>query len=169
MKEGVFMYRLRLRIATFGIAILICSGQTFAQSQPDRDTKQSGTYQTGTSQANPTTFKDKLIEMNYAEIQLGHLALMKAQNSSVRDFAEMVVSDQTKVLSRLQGMQTSSTSSSTTDSQADPTQSDTTDQTQIAGREKPDMPDTVDGSKLTRQHQETVDRLKQLSESQFDR
>jgi putative membrane protein len=149
------MYKLPLQIAIFGFVILICSGQTFA-------------YQTGTSQASPTTFEDKLVEMNYAEIQLGNLGTMNAQNPRVREFAETIVSDHTKAMSRLQGTQTSSTIS-TTDSQIDSTQTDIIDQTQIAGREKPDMPQTVDRSKLTREHQQTADRLNQLSGSQFDR
>jgi putative membrane protein len=162
------MYRLPLQVATLGVAILISSAHTSAQTQSqtqtqrDRDTR-SGTYQSGTSQANPTTFKDKLIEMNYAEIHLGHLAMMNSQNSRVRDLADMIVRDHTQALSRLQGTQTSSAAG-----QTDNTQSDT-DQAQVAGREKPNMSDTVDRSKLTREHQQTADRLSKLSGAQFDR
>ena len=141
------MQSFRAKLATLGIAIVICSGQGFAQSQ-----------------ANPTTFQDKLVEMNYAEINLAHLAMMNSRNPEVRDFAEKLARDHTQALDRIQGTdQTSALSDSDTDKTEPPS-----DQTQIAGREKPSMSESVDRSKLTREHQLAADRLSHLSGSQFD-
>jgi putative membrane protein len=100
----------------------------------------------------PQNFLDRAIEMNHAEIQLGRLAIDKAQNEQVMEFAHMIVRDHTAALKKLE---------------AEP---DTTGAPSTTRREKPDARmENVDRSVLTPEHQRTLDRLSRMSGPQFDR
>ena len=94
-----------------------------------------------------STFLNKAIEANAAEVQVGKLAQMKSQNPRVKDFAEMMVKDHSNALDRLNDVNTASGSGGT---RARGTQS-------------------ADRVTLSKQHQELRDRLSKLSGTDFDR
>jgi putative membrane protein len=51
-----------------------------------------------------TTFINKAIEMNYAEVELGRLAVSKAQNMRVKSYADMLVKDHSAALPKFQAL-----------------------------------------------------------------
>ena len=61
-----------------------------------------------------TTFLDKALEINEAEVQLGQLAGTKAQSAQVKTYAEMLVRDHSAALQRLQKLQPDSAPSTPT-------------------------------------------------------
>src|SRR5437867_2166576 len=91
------MHKFGLRAVICAFAIVLCVGYTFAQT-PSADAIRGS--QAGTS-ANPTSLPDKLVEMQIADIELGHIGVMKAQDPRVKDYAEMVIRDHTQALTRM--------------------------------------------------------------------
>src|SRR4051812_40407338 len=61
------------------------------------------------SQQSRNSFRDQAIEMNTAEVQIGHIAADKAQNSQVKNYAMMMIKDHTDALAKLQGNATGTT------------------------------------------------------------
>jgi len=136
----------------------------------------------GQDAADPGSFPERAIEMNRAGIQLAELAMQRAQDGLVKDFARTIVSHHMHVLQTLEGPQTTSstndpsatssgleTNDQISDDNADGAPAQSADQT--AGREKPDLitTTTITRSVLTLEHQQDLDRLSLLSDSQFDR
>jgi putative membrane protein len=76
----------------------------YGQSNTATQDRQSNT-KTGTNDA-----LAKLIEMNVAEVEAGKLAIGKAENAKVKDFAQMMVDDHTQALTKLRGLQGGQTS-----------------------------------------------------------
>src|SRR3990172_8040597 len=99
----------------------------------------------------------------------------KAEDMRVRDYAEMTVRPHTQMLNRLQGTtETTSTIGRTEDMRTESRQKpeDSTDQSGLqVEREKPSAmtADRMDRGMLTRDHQQALDRLENLSGEQFDR
>ena len=184
--------KIGLQFAALAMIAMIFTAQGSAQYQktkPDQtqDQKQDRNQadrDTRTGAKHPTTFHERAVEMNHAEIQLGHLAMEKTQDSRVKDYADMMARDHTQMLNRLQGTrETTSALGRTrdmgTDSRQKPAdsidpsdvQTDRTDGDQATKREKPGgmKADTFDRSMLTREHQRDLDRLENLSGAEFDR
>src|SRR5262245_15398590 len=51
-----------------------------------------------------TTFINRAIEMNYAEVELGRLAASKAQSTRVKTYADMLVKDHAAALPKFQAL-----------------------------------------------------------------
>jgi putative membrane protein len=83
----------------------------YTQSNPPQGgTPQTGTHRTHTGTYNTdTTAKStpiaKAIEVNEAEVELGKIALSKAENARVKDFASMMVKDHSDALNKLRALQ----------------------------------------------------------------
>ena len=115
-----FRNRMCTSLATFSSAVLICSMATFAQSSPGSMQQQPGaTQQPGSSQSQPGAmsqhpdmnsgsstaqapamdkmFVRKALEGGMAEVQLGQLALQKSSNDDVKQFAQKMIDDHTKL------------------------------------------------------------------------
>jgi predicted outer membrane protein len=86
-----------------------------------------------------TQFLTKAMEMNTAEVRMGELGIDKAQNSRVKDFAQMVVRDHNQSLDKIKQL--------------------------MADRGVKDTGNV----KLTPEDQRTYDRLSKLSGADFDR
>jgi putative membrane protein len=107
--------------------------------------------QTGTATHADNAFLKKAMEGSETEIELGHLAQTKAQDPRVKEFANMMITDHTQALNRLHdAMGTSPGSTYNKNKQTDPTRS--------AG-----------GIHLSKQDQQTKNRLSKLSGAEFDR
>jgi putative membrane protein len=90
-----------LMIALVGIVVCTLSLSAHSQSNTNPGGKsQNTTTKTGTDGA-----LTKAIEMNEAEVELGKIAVQKAENSRVKDFANMMVKDHTDGLMKLRGIQ----------------------------------------------------------------
>ena len=175
--------KIGVQFATLAIVAMIFSVQGLAQypkTRPEQtqDQTQERTQadrETRSQTKQPTTFYERAVELNQAEIQFGNLAMNKAEDMRVRDYAEMTVRDHTQMLNRLQGTtETTSTIGRTEDMRTESRQKpeDSTDQSALqVEREKPSAmtADRMDRGMLTRDHQQALDRLENLSGEQFDR
>jgi putative membrane protein len=98
------------------IAIVICAPGVsgYSQSSPPQGGK-DGRSQTTTSPQTGATRPDNsapgnaspiatLIEMNNAEVEVGKMASSKAQNSRVKQFAEMMVKEHTQALTKIRSL-----------------------------------------------------------------
>jgi predicted outer membrane protein len=104
------------------------------------------------------------MEANQAEIELGRLAESKAENPQVKDFAAMMVRDHTDALNRLREVPGAPTSNSTSSSA-------TTTTSGQGSRTKSQSSSTSSSGEiqLSKEHQQLLDRLQNLSGSNFDR
>jgi predicted outer membrane protein len=100
-------------------------------------------------------FLSKATEMNAAEVKLGELAMNKAQNAQVKDYAQMLVNDHNQALDKIMELRSERTITSV---------SATTDTRNSADihRNAADVP-------LMAEHQRTYQRLSALSGADFDR
>ena len=80
-----------LLIATFGY------GQN-----PPANTSPSTNSPTTRTNSTPSPFLNQVIEINHAEVELGHLASSKAADKRVKTFADMMVKDHSAGLKKLQ-------------------------------------------------------------------
>jgi len=164
---------IRIQLAMAALAGLVFLGPpTKAQSigtQPqnqrnDKDSKRS-----------PVTFWDRVIEMNRAEVQLGHLAMGKAQNTRVKEFAETMVVDHTKALLKLEDIRQMTDITGTMPKPNDGLriEGDTTGNDANGDRQKstvkPEILAHMNRAELTREHQQDLDKLARLSTVDFDR
>jgi predicted outer membrane protein len=98
-------------------------------------------------------FLSRAMEMNTAEIRIAELAMDKAQNPNIKDFAKMVIHDHNQALAKLRELRDMRLASSVTG--------------------KPDIDQKATKSvadvSLTPQSQQTLDRLSKLSGADFDR
>jgi putative membrane protein len=101
-------------------------------------------------------FINQALEANAAEIQFARMALNNAENVRVKEFAQMVLSDHTKVFERLCGLRDARMAFTTSNP----------NHTNAPGHHSTLKPDTL---QLTRQNQRTRDELAKLSGAQFDR
>jgi predicted outer membrane protein len=91
------------------------------------------------------------IELNAAEVRMGQLADMKAQNSRVKDYAQMLVRDHTESLNKANDLLNARLASAGVASKTAQTTKNAAD------------------VKLTPEHQHLYDRLSSLSGADFDR
>jgi predicted outer membrane protein len=99
------------------------------------------------AQAYPDNVRDQAIEINRAEILFAHLAMAKAQDSRVKNFAQTIARNNAKALGYLQGEEQTASSSS---------------------REKPLGPGRDTERRITPEHRQEADRLVNLSGPEFD-
>src|SRR5688572_3654813 len=145
-------------------------GQPSTPSQADRD--RTNTASTTTSSTS-TSFVGKAIEISSAEIQLGQLASRKAQNDRVKSFAQMMVKDHTDGLTKLQRLQESPrTSTSTTSNQPANSQNRETNTTADDKSTRDTTSPSATSSSmppLSTEHRQLMSRLEGMSGAQFDR
>jgi putative membrane protein len=103
-----------------------------------------------------TQFLNKAMEANLAELKLGEMAQMKAQNPRVKDFAAMVVKDHTMALDKMQMLLNERNTANAPGVKSGTTTKKTT---------------TMDWRqmKINTAHQQTYDKLSKLSGAEFDR
>src|SRR5215467_5082215 len=82
--------KIRVRLVLLGIGIFVLSARLSSVAA-------------GQQAADPSTFTERLIEMNRAEIQFSGIAMSKARDKSVADFAETVVRAHGVSLHKLKG------------------------------------------------------------------
>jgi len=107
-------------------------------------------------------FLMKAMESNRAEVELGRLALTKAQDQRVKDFAQMVIKDHQDALKRMH--QVASGGANVTMPSADtPAESN--------GNESEHHPESMQQGhvQLSPNYQQLYDRLSSLSGDEFDR
>src|SRR5262249_37926424 len=97
-------------------------------------------------------FLSKAMEMNQAEEKIGALAVQKAQNPRVKDYAQMLVKDHSESLDKIRQLRDARL--------ADTTSAKTTGNTNI--KNAADV-------QLNAQHQGALDKLSGLSGADFDR
>ena len=97
-------------------------------------------------------FLSKAMEMNQAEVKIGDLAVKKAQNPRVKDYAQMLVKDHNEALDKIRQLRDARL--------ADTTSAKTTGNTNIKN---------AADAQLNAQHQRALDRLSGLSGADFDR
>jgi putative membrane protein len=83
-----------IRIAVLCGAAALASGTMYGQTGANG---QSGTSGSGSFSAHDKVFLKKSAEGNMAEIQTAQLALQKASSSDVKDFAQKMIDDHTKL------------------------------------------------------------------------
>jgi predicted outer membrane protein len=98
-------------------------------------------------------FLSRAMEMNTAEIRMAELAVDKAQNPNIKDFAQMVIRDHNQALARLRELRDNRLALS------------------ISGKTDIDQKTTknIADVSLTPQDQQMLDRLSKLSGADFDR
>src|SRR5262252_7821650 len=98
-------------------------------------------------------FLTRAMEMNIADIRMAELAVDRAQNPNVKDFAQMVIRDHNLSLARLRNLRDNRLASS------------------VAGKTDIDQKTakSIADVSLTPQDQQTLDRLSKLSGADFDR
>ncbi len=101
-------------------------------------------------------FLSKAMEMNAAEVQLAEMAIDRTQNLRIKDFARMVVRDQSEALEKIMDVREARTRTHvTTDNQP--------------YRTGVNIHRTAAEVPLIPEHQRTADRLSSLSGDEFDR
>ena len=96
-------------------------------------------------------FLTKVIELNATEVRMGELADMKAQDSRVKAYAQMLVRDHTENLTKANDLLSARQATSG-----------------AAAKTAPSTKNAAD-VKLTQEHQRLYDRLSNLSGADFDR
>jgi len=151
-----------------------------AQSDTPKTTQNS--TQNTTQNASPL---DKIKEMNQAEIELGHLAMTKAQNPAVRTYAQKLVEDHGKAMEMLGNSDRTSSLPPSHDAINDQAanQPGTIDNQDVLRQKGGDTGNTdnqdvlreksatpkMSGQTLSPEHQQIQMRLSSLSGAQFDR
>jgi putative membrane protein len=93
----------RRRVSIFvSILVLTFTVSSFAQNQSPPPANDSTLPERGGSQV----FLDRAVEMSYAEVQLGKLAVANAENPKVKAYAEVLVKDHSAALEKLQKFRT---------------------------------------------------------------
>jgi predicted outer membrane protein len=98
-------------------------------------------------------FLSRAMEMNIAEIRMAELAVDRAQNPNVKNFAQMVIRDHNQSLARVRNLRDNRLALS------------------VAGKTDIDQKTTksIADVSITPQDQQTLDRLSKLSGADFDR
>jgi putative membrane protein len=73
------------------------AGQNPGQNNPAMDSRMNGMATTGQPSMTDKTFVRKAMEGGMAEVQLGQLTLQKSNNDQVKQFAQRMIDDHTKL------------------------------------------------------------------------
>jgi predicted outer membrane protein len=104
-------------------------------------------------------FLSRAIEMSAAEIRISVMARNQGENSEVKAFAEMVVTDQNKALRKLVDLRAARTTTRATSQEI----------AAQTGRRADRIHRTADDIPLTAEHHRTLDQLSSVSDDEFDR
>jgi putative membrane protein len=72
-------------------------GQTPGQTNPTMDSQMNGMQQAGQTSPMDKMFVQKAMQGGLAEVQLGQLTLQKSNNEQVKQFAQRMIDDHTKL------------------------------------------------------------------------
>jgi putative membrane protein len=87
-------------VVSYSFAFILTAG-AYGQNRPATTTPPSNTQQRSTTNS-PPSFLAQAIEINQAEVELGHVAESKAADQRVKDFSKMMIKDHSAGLQKFQ-------------------------------------------------------------------